>query len=647
MKSGASFMRIVFLFFILHTNCFVLIADNTHFDTKIQTKKVSLTDSLQTILIKTSDTLMMAEVFQAIKENRRALQSDYLNLLHAYEKKSEQLGYLKGKMESYDRIGLQHRYDNRYDSALYYHNKSLELARLIKDSTQLYFNYNNIGQVYRMQDINTLAILNFHKALEISDATHNKKSSSFTMNALGATYVVQKQYDLAMKYFRQSAQIAIQLNDKRTLAYNYGSMGEVFLIWNQNDSAMFYFIESKNIIIELGSKRGYAVAEHLIGQAHFALNNYALAEKYFNRALPLHIADQNLRYQSMCYAYLGKIKYRQQKTDSAIYMLNKSLALASKVHSVENQILAHNALFEVYSQTNRWEKAVKHLQQSNQYQDSILNLTNAKELQALEILYEIKQKEQQINLLSVQNQLKSQRIKMTISIIIILLISIIMGFYNTFLRQKQARLERDTLKQQLFLSQMNPHFIYNALGSIQSFMYKNDAKQAAAYMGNFAALSRAILSHSSAETIPLEDEIQTLKNYIELEKMRMNESFQYHFQIPDTLETAFIMIPPMMLQPFVENALKHGIQEINYPGELLIAISDLQTMIKIEITDNGIGYGNAPENKSHKSKATRIFDQRMKILQKKYRKLPPLSIAYLDTDQKRGTKVTVYLPIMN
>jgi tetratricopeptide (TPR) repeat protein len=646
MKLGTSIMRMVFLLFILHINCFVLIAD-TGYNSSSQTKTEYLSDSLFTILMNISDTSLMPDVFQMIKKNRQNLQVDYLNLLHAYDRKSEQLGYLKGRMETFDRIGLQHRYDGRYDSAINYHNKSLQLALLLKDSTQLYYNYNNLGQVYRMQDINTLAILNFHKALEISDAIHNKKSSSFTMNTLGATYVVQKQYDLAMKYFRQSAEIAVQLNDKRTLAYNYGSMGEVFLLRNQNDSAMFYFIESKNIIIELGSKRGYAVAEHLIGQAHFALNNFALAEKHFNLALPFHIADQNFRYQAMCYAYLGKIKHRQQKSDSAIWLLNKSLTLANKVHSLENLILAHKALFEVYSQSNQWGKAVTHLQQSHQFQDSIHSLTNAKELNALEVLYELKQKQQQIDLLSVQNLLKSQRIKMSISIIAILLISIIMGIYNTLLRQKQARLERDTLKQQLFLSQMNPHFIYNALGSIQCFMYKNDAKKAAAYMGNFAALSRAILHHSSAETIPLEDELQTLKNYIELEKMRMNESFKYDFQIPDSLETAFIQIPPMMLQPFVENALKHGIKEINYPGEVLIVIRDLQTMIKIEITDNGIGYGNAPENKSHKSKATRIFDQRMKILQKKYRKLPPLKIEYLDTLQKRGTKVTVYLPIIS
>ena len=94
-------------------------------------------------------------------------------------------------------------------------------------------------------------------------------------------------------------------------------------------------------------------------------------------------------------------------------------------------------------------------------------------------------------------------------------------------------------------------------------MYKNETKKAAQFLGNFASLSRSILKYSSEESIDLEKEIETLKNYIELERMRMKDSFDYEIVLSNDLETEFIHIPPMMIQPFIENAIKHGFRDIS------------------------------------------------------------------------------------
>lgn len=646
------FSPILFFAIILITNSLYGIQKESNSANSNQNVSyTTIADSIYNAISKVSDTLIMDKLYLDIKKNRRKLSSNYLPLLHFFVKKAEVNDYPIGKMRALDRIGLQHRYSQQYDSAVYYHNQSLVIALELKDSIQLYYNYNNLGQVYRMQDLNVQAIYYFHKALKISNATGNFKSSSFTMNSLGASYVVQKDFEQAMYYFRASTKLATELNDKRTLAYNYGSMGEVFLLKNQNDSAMHYFVKSKNLIIELGSKRGYAVAEHLVGQAYFAMNEFEQAEKYFNIALPLHLKDNNLRYQALCYAYLGKIKARQHKLDSAEWYLNKGKDIALSIHSHENLILVYDALFELYKNNTKWKEAVISLQQSQIYQDSIISIANAKEIQSLEIAYKTYEKEQQIKLLSAENEIKNQRFKMSLILIGLLILAIFMGIYVQIMRKKQTQFTQDKLRQQLLLSQMNPHFIFNALASIQSFMYKNEAKKAAAYMGNFAALSRSILNNSSANSILLEEEIETLRNYIELEKMRMQSGFEYEIIIPDEIDAEFIQIPPMLLQPFVENAIKHGLAISENKGKLTIVFSEFNKLISAEITDNGAGINKTlkDKNPAHKSKATEIFKQRMKILQKQYRNIPePQFIDLFNQETKQtGTKVLILIPIVN
>jgi LytS/YehU family sensor histidine kinase len=113
---------------------------------------------------------------------------------------------------------------------------------------------------------------------------------------------------------------------------------------------------------------------------------------------------------------------------------------------------------------------------------------------------------------------------------------------------------------------MNPHFLFNALGSIQNFMLKNETKRAAGYLNNFASLTRNILEHSAQEFVSVSEEIETLSSYIELEKMRLENKFEFEITYDKNLETDFINIPPMLIQPFVENAIKHGLNNIDYKG---------------------------------------------------------------------------------
>lgn len=608
----------------------------------------ALADSLLNVFEnEINDTAHLKSTYIKVRKSRRKLGANYLKLLYSFTYKSAELNYSEGVMEGYDRIGLQYRYDGVYDSAIIYHNKSLELALELKDSTQLYYNYNNLGQAYRMQDINVLAISYFHQALKITEAINDKKASSFTYNSLGAAYVVQNDYELAMHYFRQSVAIAKERDDERTLSYNYGAMGEVFMELEQYDSAMNYLQTAKALKVKTKKKRRIAISDHLIAETYYAMGNYKKAQEHLYMALPVHLKENNLRYMAHCFAYMGLIKTQLQQTDSAYYYFEMAQPIAQKLHSFENLILISEGLFTLNQKTSNWEQAIHALQQKNAYEDSIISIANARELQTLEIVYKTQKREQQIELLSAKNEINRQRIKLGIGLVSVLVIAIILGLYVQTMRRKQERFKQDQLKQQLMLSQMNPHFIFNALGSIQSYMYKNETKKAARFLGNFASLTRSILEKSTEEYISLDEEITTLKNYIELEKMRMNDRFDYSIDCNADIDAEFIYIPPMLLQPFVENAVKHGLRDIEKDGLLQIKIIEHEQLIEVHISDNGVGINKAmaQKNSAHKSKATEIFTQRMEVIHRSIKNIPKMKLIDLSEEEKQGTKAIIFLPI--
>ncbi|MBS2099347.1 tetratricopeptide repeat-containing sensor histidine kinase [Carboxylicivirga linearis] len=610
---------------------------------------VELKDSLVSVLTDAgNDTLLVDSVYALIKIYRRQLKDEYKNILVDYINYSSDIGYTRGAMRMYDRLGLNERYSERFDSAVFYHHKSLELAIQLKDSFQMAYNYNNIGQAYRLQDMNSLAIKNFHKALDLQEANGNDKGASFTQNTLGAVYVVQKEYDQAMHYFRESQKTAKHRNDLRTQSYNLGAMGEVYMLQNQPDSAILYFTTAKDIKLEMGDKKGLGVSNHLIGQAYFNKGDYFKAESYLNGALNLHLKYHTERYIALCYDYLGKIKLKQNKYDEAADYLLKAKSISTNIHSYENLLSINSSLKELYQNQRQWPLAMQVMVQNEQINDSIYSLKKAREMQALEIEYETEKREQQIKLLSAENEIKEQRLKIGIAIIALLVLTIGFWFFMQKEKQKRILLERDKVRQQLLRSQMNPHFLFNALGSIQSYMYQNDVKTAARYMGNFASLTRSILNNSAVEQVSLDEEISTLKNYLELEKMRLQSNFQYSIEVPEDIDVEFVAVPPMLIQPFVENAIKHGIKNYSSGGKVKLAFEEKEDLIHVVIEDNGEGINTTKEKGTinHKSMATTIFKQRMKIIRDKFPNVPEPVIYDLSENDSQGTRIDLYLPIL-
>jgi hypothetical protein len=226
--------------------------------------------------------------------------------------------------------------------------------------------------------------------------------------------------------------------------------------------------------------------------------------------------------------------------------------------------------------------------------------------------------------------------------------------YTNKLTLEKVELEKD-LRQSLLTSiraQMNPHFIFNALNTIHSFIYTNDKKNASEYLIKFSDLTRLILEMSEKESVSLKEELQALELYLSLENVRLNELLDYNFIIDSAIVKDYIRIPPMIIQPYVENAIKHGLLHKKSDKKISIYFTLKNQVLIITIEDNGVGRYrskqiNRNQNRTHKSFSTQANKKRIEILNQNKEKLKT-GIEIIDLyDEKNiplGTRVIIEIP---
>ena len=217
---------------------------------------------------------------------------------------------------------------------------------------------------------------------------------------------------------------------------------------------------------------------------------------------------------------------------------------------------------------------------------------------------------------------------------------------------KEAELKIKQSELSSLRNQMNPHFVYNSLNSIQNYIFNKDPEQASYYLTKFSDLMRSSLKYSKQEWILLEEEIEYLQAYLELEKMRFGNLFTYEIKIDDNIEIDYLKIPPLLIQPLVENSVKHAFKEIRTGGEIRIFFESLEEdKFKITVEDNGRGYDAGQivnDQTANSSFGSSIVKERIEIINASYDP-PQASVQFLnlsDLDTKTtGFKVVLILPV--
>lgn len=219
----------------------------------------------------------------------------------------------------------------------------------------------------------------------------------------------------------------------------------------------------------------------------------------------------------------------------------------------------------------------------------------------------------------------------------------------------ERKVEMSKIELKALRSQMNPHFVFNSLNSIQHYIYSNESSEAIKYLNKFARLVRIILNNSEKPTVTIEEDLEALKLYIELEQMRFEGKFDYEITVDENVDTDYDIMPPLLMQPYVENAILHGLNPLNYKGKLTIHLKIKENILICTIIDNGIGRKKAKAithsipGKKHKSFGMKITEDRLRILNELNNSSLSVNITDLkdNKDFALGTRVELFVPLNN
>lgn len=541
------------------------------------------------------------------------------------------------------------------DSAIFYYKVALKSSEIISDSSRLEKILSNIGDDYKNLGQYKSALTYSLKAIKIKEASCDSSNLVYYYQKHGEIFKGTGALEKWEEYIHKAYQLfpLPHCSDYKSRSAVYNDLGGIAEKKLNFQEALAYY----DTLEQIGKDQDYSVAiatannnkaiiYHQQGLMDKALESAQVAQDYgaiedtYKRIFRLNLLAE---------LYMGKAEYKTSKTYA-------EEALASKlIHNYpEEQKRAFKVLYRTEKKSGHYLEALHWHEAYKALSDSLRDKDVQSFIMEKELSYQTKKKEQTIKLLTSENLLKNERINFFIVSSIALILSIFFGVLFFIYRRRQNVQKQENLKQKLLRSQMNPHFLFNALGSIQNYMLKNETKKAAGFLNNFAALTRSILEHTSVDHISLYEEIKLLKNYMTLEQMRMNNSFDFEIIYDKNLETEFINIPPLMLQPFIENSIKHGINDLNYRGKIYIQIEEHAQKLQFIIADNGIGISKRLEqnevksiDNQHRSLSMKIFKERQKILSKKMKQAITFTIKDISTfdESKTGTKVIIEFPL--
>ena len=575
---------------------------------------------------------------------------------------SRENNYPKGEIFANNMLGRIYRIHTDYPKAIDYHNRAYLLAKKINDTISQIYSLNMLGVVYRRTDAVKSALEYHNKALNM---TRNLKSIddeileniAISHNSIGNIYALLQKEDLAQKHFEKALEIEKKFNNKVGLAINYQNLGMVVKQKGNMDEALKYFNKSLSYNEEAGSKLGKIICNNSIGNIYLDKNKPEKALQIIQPNLKLAQEVGDNYYLSEVNINLAKVYIKLQEYEKAKELLNNSLKIATDKNIPSHAAQAYQLLSTIYEKNGDYSKALEYHKKFNEEENKVLNEKN-RQLVSDIIIKQIKlENKEKIEELGEENELVKKKLVQTKkSFRITLLLSLALfalGLVYYKQRQLNNRQKVLNMEQDLLRARMNPHFIFNSLNSIKMYIIQNKPKDAVSYLSTFAKLIRNILESSADKEISLKEEIETIKMYVKVENTRFSNQIDFKLNVSDKLDLDKIKIPPLLTQPFIENALWHGLSPKKGEKKLTINIYPKDdNYLVIEIIDNGIGRKRAMEIKKsrtfkRKSIGIELSKERLKHFSKKHNQTYKINfIDLFDENHKpNGTKVVIEIPM--
>lgn len=510
---------------------------------------------------------------------------DYDKSMEQYQralKIDEKIGNKKGIANSLNTIGNIYRKQAKYALALENYSRSLEIKEQLGEQQGIAANLLNIGMVYEELDKDEEAFQYYKRALVIFEKLKSKKETLATLTNLGVLYMNHKESAKAKDHFNRAFELSQEIKSKYDEANILLNMGTLGLLEKNYESALANLQKAVDIQNQLGDKRELSYGYLKIGQIYLAMKDYdkamAFADKGSEIAKSLQLIDFQrdfAKLQSQIYYDTKEYKLAYEKSE-AHKLLNDSIFKSEKLDEVADVKYKYH------------------------YKDS-LNSANEREHSL------------QKTVKTIDTQLASSNQQKIWWIVGFLGLVILLGILMARVKIRRVKMENKQLltEQKLLRSQMNPHFIFNSLQNVRSLINSGQGEEAVHYLTKFSKLTRQILESSNVNYISLDEEIEMIKNYISVQQLLYDNSFDYEISVDETIDTEATFLPPMLAQPFIENAIKHGLSSKKKDGKIHISFYLKDGKLFFEVSDNGVGFGAVATSEGHKSMAMAITKERL------------------------------------
>jgi tetratricopeptide (TPR) repeat protein len=556
-------------------------------------------------------------------------------------------------------IAKIHQNWSQYDTAINFYQQAYPIFEAKKDYLNVAKMLNGMGICYMYSSNYPKALETYIQALhyyEIDEQTHTLGYANVLSN-IGLIYGrMEYKLQFSLEYYERALRIYKQNDYKLGIANTLSNMANVYDNLNEPLKAIDLQKQAYDIFEAIGNKPGMASALTNIGIAYTSVPDYQQSIHYLQQTLPIYKEMGNINNLGIVEYYMGEtfleMPITQANISKAEQHLNQAIILGKETNNMQTQADAYNLLSKLYSKKSDYRKALEYKELAITLKDSLNSQDLKDEITRLEVKYEY---EKQANLDKAENEKKQALAQAEVerhklirngSIIggVVLISGILFGFI-LYWRKRQAEFNAKVSDTELkaLRAQMNPHFIFNSLNSINDFISKNDVESASNYLIKFAKIMRQTLENSMQNAIPLEEDLKMLELYLQVESMRLNNKFTYTINIDNAIDVENTLVPPLILQPFIENSIWHGLSNKASNGHIDISIKKEGNMLVCIVDDNGVGRTLKPEVDSigNKSLGIRITKSRIDILNKK--KYANGSLKVIDKEQ--GVRVEVKLPL--
>jgi tetratricopeptide (TPR) repeat protein len=577
----------------------------------------------------------------------------------------------------YARMGLNYNEKGEPGIALDYYKQATAIFETLNDEIKLFGVRNNTAILY-MQVADFSSALNLYfKNLRYCELKKKDIGLAVSAGNIARTYEKMGNYQQALIYNQKAIDVQRRLKNADDIANLLNSRGNIFDSKEEPENALPFYRESLALSESTGNEIGINSAKANLGNIFEEMGIYDSALHYLNNTLTYYKQSGAKRNTAVVLHYLGNIISKAgndvllkegvppaKRYDVANSYYQQSIAIYKGAGDISGEAENWQSISSNYKMMGQFNKALEAYEHYSTLKDSVLSDEKLDAVKELEKQHVVKKNQDSLTLIQeakditanaeISRQRTLQR-SVTLggaALLLAAFISFIFYKKRRDAKQKQAEAEFNTevseTEMKALRSQMNPHFIFNSLNSIGDYIAKNNVQEADRYLSKFAKLMRMILENSEQKDVSIADDLKALELYMQLEALRMNNKFTYEIKVDDDIDKETTLIPPLILQPFVENSIWHGIAQKEGTGKIWIHIKkENDDMINCIVEDDGIGRKQSAAIKTTTPKqektslGMKITQSRIDILNK----IKNTKAVVQLSDLAQGVRVEVKLPL--